>query len=713
MRLVAAGLLAAACTTTIPAMASASDTEQSAAAAEMPAGEIVVTASRSGAPVEELPVAVTVLDEQTLADQLSRSGDILRALDFTVPGLNLSTGDRSQCSTRVRGRVPAFQINGVPANQDLRPSNCNSAFQISPFAVERIEVVRGATALFGAGAPGGIINLITRRARGDALEVDAVAQTGFSLGKPRGTFQTDLYAGVGQRIGSFDYYLGAAHQDYGTARDPDGKRVIGTTFDSLALNGSLGFEASPDVRLRLTGTFYREDPGQEFNVSGADVDAGVALPRVIAVTPNPFRAEGDDRLHTLALSIEADDVLGHRLSASVYSQEQRFRQRANFQDANGGDPDFFSDDRENSTLGTRLTLARELPLGGAKLRLEYGVDWRRDRLIRLLLDPADPDTVTGFIAPEVILNQTGLFGQASLGLGRFRLSGGARQEYYRGRIGDELADRELAGTGRPGRFRRAELLLLNAGLVYELAERVQLYTSYNQGAELTQLGRAARRARNPGLISPEPARSEQYELGLRGSRGAVRATLAAFYSYSAAASLVQPDPTCAGANFCPLIPLRVPQRVWGGEGTIEWTVTPRLDIGALFTWQRGEIFDDGLGRYVPFGIDIVSPTRVTARASWRPYDRLTLGVQASYAVKASFFSPSEQVIGFINTPSLFLADGSVAFRVGPGEAIMAVSNVFNRLYENLTSSAAGFAASLAEGRRLTIGYRLGIGKRRD
>ena len=34
-----------------------------------------------------------------------------------------------------------FQINGVPANQDLRPSNCNSAFQVGPFALERIEVV--------------------------------------------------------------------------------------------------------------------------------------------------------------------------------------------------------------------------------------------------------------------------------------------------------------------------------------------------------------------------------------------------------------------------------------------------------------------------------------------------------------------------------------------------------------------------------------------
>lgn len=671
---------------------------------------ITVTASRTGADIADIPVSVSVLDEEALARQLRQSGDVLRALDFTVPGLNLSAGGRSQCLTRVRGRVPAFQLNGVPANQDLRPSNCNSAFQISPFALERIEVVRGATALFGAGAPGGIINLITRRAKGPQLEVDAVAQTGFSTEEPGSTFRTDLYAGAGQKLGAIDYYLGIGYQDYGVGRDPNGRRAVGTAFDSISLNGTLGVELSPQFRVRLTGTFYQEDPGAEFNVDGAEVDAGAAFPRVVRVTPNPFREQGNDRLGTLALSVEADDLLGHRLLASAFGQWQQFRQRANFQDANGGAPDFFSDDRTNSTIGTRLTLARDWQLGAGRLGVEYGVDWRRDRLIRLLLDPADPDTVTGFIAPEVILYQTGLFAQATLEFGRVRLSGGARQELYRGRIGDRLADRGLAGTGTPGRFAKDDLLLFNAGLVFEASDAVQIFASYNQGAELTQLGRAARRAVDPSLISPQPAKSEQYEIGVRGRLGAVAFSAAGFYSYSAAASLVQPDPSCAGESFCPLIPLRVPQRVWGAEATLDWRLTPRFDLAAVFTWQRGEIFDEGLDRYVPFGTDIVSPTRLAVRANWQATDRLSLGAQASWSAKASFFSPSEQEIGFINTPSLFLADASIGWQVGPGEVVAAVSNLFDERYQNLTLAAGGFVPSLAEGRRLTLGYRLRLGR---
>jgi iron complex outermembrane receptor protein len=243
-------------------------------------------------------------------------------------------------------------------------------------------------------------------------------------------------------------------------------------------------------------------------------------------------------------------------------------------------------------------------------------------------------------------------------------------------------------------------------LVYDLTEAFQLYASYNQGAELTQLGRAARRSRDPSLISPEPAKSEQYELGARGRLGLVALSVAGFYSYSAAASLVQPDPSCAGQSFCPLIPLRVPQRVWGAEGTLDWSVMPNLDLAAVFTWQRGEIFDEDLDRYVPFGTDIVSPTRLAIRADWRPTDRLSLGAQASWSASASFFSPSEQEIGFINTPSLFLADASIGWKVGPGELTAAVSNLFDERYQNITQSAAGFTPSLAEGRRLTLGYRL-------
>jgi iron complex outermembrane receptor protein len=669
--------------------------------------EVSVTASRSAQRIDEVPTAVSILESRDLESQLGVSTGILRALDATVPGLNVSAGGRSQCLTNIRGRTPSFQINGVPANQDLRPSNCNSAFQLSPFAIERVEVVRGATALFGAGAPGGIVNLITRRATSAEPERDLVLQTGFAPERASGTFRNDAYFGVGQDVGTLDYYLGAGWQDYGGDRDPNGERIPATEFDSLALNGSAGWDGGDGVRLRLTGTWYDEDPGREFNLDGAEVDAGVDFPSVIEVQPNPFRGQGRDRQGTLALSLEADDVLSHRLFASAYYQRQEFRQRANFQDANAGAPDFFSDDRENSTAGVRLTLAREFDLGGHELGLEYGLDQQRNRLIRLLLDPTNPATVTGFIAPEVILDTTGLFAQADLSFGALRLTTGARQEWYRGEIGDERADEGLSGAGTPGDFADADLLLANAGAVYDLDEdgAFQIYASWNQGAELTQLGRAARRANDPGLISPEPARSDQYEIGGRGRLGRMETSLAAFYSDSDAASLVQPDPSCAGESFCPLIPLRVPQRVWGVEGTLLWPVSDSLDLGAVFTWQEGEIFNQDLGGFVPFGSDTVSPTRLTLHADWRASDTLSARLQGTYIADTSFFSPSEQAFGFIDTDAVFVADLYATWDTPVGTLLAGVANLFDASYENVTLAAGGFVPTLAEGRRLTVGWR--------
>jgi len=444
--------------------------------------------------------------------------------------------------------------------------------------------------------------------------------------------------------------------------------------------------------------------GRRLSCGSAQFRAGAPFPRVIAVASHPFLEQSVDRQNTLALSIEADRFLAHRASAALFHQEQEFRQRANSQDFNGGDPDFFADDRTNSTTGLRLTLDRSWG-AGKSFDTKYGVDLQRARLIRLLLDNDDSSVVTGFIAPEVILDTVGVVAQADWSLGRFRFTGGVRWEFYTGEIGTDYADLGLPGTGTPGDFDDAYLALYNAGVVFDLLDDFQLYAGFNQCAELTQLGRAARRARDPGLISPEPAVSDQYEIGARGTLGAVAVPGAAFYSKSDAASLVQPDPSCAGQSFCPLIPLRVPQKVWGVEGTFAWPAAETLGLGGVFTWQEGEIFDESVGDYIPFGADTVSPTRVTLYSDWRPIDRFALRVQATYIFETNFFSPAEQELGLVETDSVFTTDLNASYELGRGTLGLGISNLFDERYQNVTLAAGGFTPTLAEGRRLVLSYR--------
>lgn len=696
-------LLATAAILLLPTGAAGQTASPSAGAGSIE--EITVTGSRTGAAIRDVATSISVLNPDELSRQLGLTRNILEVLDVTVPGLNVSIGQRGGCLTKIRGRTVNFQINGVPANQELRPSTCNSAFQVSPFALEQVEVVRGATALYGAGAPGGIVNLITRRAGSEALEIDAVAQTSFNTGEPGGTWRHDLYTGFGQRVGAWDYYLGGAYEDASGGRDPDGNRTADTAYDAWSLNGSVGLSLGSDARLRLTGTYYRENPGQEYGASGADIEAGLKRPRVIAIRSNPFRDESYDELYTLALSFEADDVLGHRLFLSGFLQEQTYLQRANFQEYNGGADDFFNDDRENGGYGLRSTLARDFDLGGAVLSLQYGADYQRSRVIRLLLDTPVPDRITGYIAPETILRTYGLFAQGEAAFGRFRLTGGARRELYRGDVGDAAFDPALPRPATPGSLGESDLWLFNAGLITDLTDALQLYGGFSQGAELSQLGRAARGVTDPGTITPEPATSDQYEVGLRGAVGSVALSAAAFYSESDKASLLQSDPSCAGQSFCPLIPLRSPQKFWGIEGTLDWTVGERVDLGGVLTWQQGEVFDDSLGRYINYSTDQISPFRVTAYAGVEPMAGLRTRLQATWIGAADYFSPTEQALGRINTDSVFLMDLSAAYEVGPGEVSLGIANLLDRRYVNVALQGGGFAESLEEGRRLTLGYK--------
>jgi len=667
--------------------------------------EIVVTATRSGSAIERLPISVSVVDEETVNEQLRQNRNILSGLEFIVPGLSVQDSEvRGSCSSAIRGRAASFQINGVPVNEDLRPGSCTGPFTISPFSVERVEVVRGGTALYGAGAPGGIINLITRRAKSEALEIDATLQTSFNTERSRNTFTTDLYAGIGQKLGSFDYYVGAAYTDGGRARSATGLPVYSAAYEAVDLLASLGLDLGAGQELRFTGTFHNEDVGAQFYPDGT-IDPVSGLSRIVEVAPHPQVGQGRDRNVTMALSYRHPDLLAHDVSISLFYQDQSIKQRDNFFTADFGD-DFFASNRENSRLGFRSALTRSYPIGSGSLKTTYGFDFTRNDFLRFNVDAAKGEAVTGYVTPAFHLNTYAPFGQVELGLGRLTLSGGFRREWYSGAIEREGFNPALPRAATPGAFGKSSLNLWNAGAVFAVADAVQLYASFSQGAELTQLGRAARGATDPSLITVEPATSDQYELGLRGDIGPVNFGLAVYHSRSASSSQIQPDPSCAGETFCPLIPLRVPERFRGFEADASWKATDTFTLAGVFTLQRGRVFNEDLGRFIAYGTDVAVPVRVTGRAEWRPVAPLKLNFQMTHYGASSFFTPTEQAIGFVDTDAVTLASGSVSYQAGPVEIYIAADNLFDERYvsvANQVQGQGGFTFMEAPGRRVTVG----------
>lgn len=62
----------------------------------------------------------------------------------------------------MRGRSVLVLIDGIPQSTPLRAGG-RDIRSIDPSVIERVEVIKGATAIYGNGAEGGLINYITKR----------------------------------------------------------------------------------------------------------------------------------------------------------------------------------------------------------------------------------------------------------------------------------------------------------------------------------------------------------------------------------------------------------------------------------------------------------------------------------------------------------------------------------------------------------------------
>ena len=124
--------------------------------------ELVVSATRREESIAAIPGSVTVLEQEEIAAQASTSNDLGDILGKLVPGMAPSAETLSNFGQPLRGRNISVLIDGVPQSTPLR-NILRDLRTIDPSAVERIEIIRGATAIYGYGATGGIVNIITKK----------------------------------------------------------------------------------------------------------------------------------------------------------------------------------------------------------------------------------------------------------------------------------------------------------------------------------------------------------------------------------------------------------------------------------------------------------------------------------------------------------------------------------------------------------------------
>jgi len=141
-------------------------------AAEQDIEHITVSTSRSNAPVSTVPATITVITQEQIASQLAFTQDISAILGNLLPGFSPSRQKLTSAGETLRGREPLYMIDGVPQSNPLR-NGSRDGKTIDPAMIERIVVIRGANAIQGMGASGGIINIITKSAGDNRHQLSA------------------------------------------------------------------------------------------------------------------------------------------------------------------------------------------------------------------------------------------------------------------------------------------------------------------------------------------------------------------------------------------------------------------------------------------------------------------------------------------------------------------------------------------------------------
>jgi iron complex outermembrane receptor protein len=677
---------------------------------------VVVTATRSEESIATIPGAVTVVTEEQIEEQIQSGQTLGDALGKLVPGLTPGSESISNFGQTLRGRGIAVLIDGIPQSTTRNVSR--SLATIDPSAVERIEVIRGATAIYGDGATGGIINIITKRPTEGPLTLSTEIGSSISLTHPSDSLSKYLRQGLSGRQGALDYVLSLGLERTGGMFDAEGDRIPpdphgqGGIADTDTWNVLAKFGVDLAARQRLQLTLNRYDSEQDTDYAS---DPSVkALPprtqkaRAIAGLELDEKQGSENTL--VSLDYHHEELANNKLHGQVFYRDYFTR--------------FFPfDGRAFAIFGNTIFQSRlESQKRGGRLEIEtpwealsdarvlWGVDYT-DEISEQpvsIMDPAAFDSSGGLVfrktgdrgwVPPVNLKSLGLFAQLEVPAGeRWTLRGGMRHERIEMRIDDFTT---LAGASVTGGTLKFDDTLFNLGAVYQATVPVSLYTNLSQGFSVPDFGLTLRGAPDGASVDTlqlEAQRVDAVEVGVRGDWYHVQTTLAAFYNESDLG-------TSSGGFNQPVV--RAPERVWGAEATLDWRLLPKWTTGGTLTWSEGESDPDRDGRYTYLNSWRIAPLKLTAYVEHQTTEKWRNRVQALYNGERSRFGAST-AFGERPVESYYTVDWISRVDIGRGTLRLAIENLLNKQYftrdSQLLRTGANDSYAAGEGAVLSAAY---------
>ena len=633
------------------------------AVAAEPDDAVVVTATRFADAKRDLPVGVTVIT----ADDLSKSASANLAeilAQFGLLHIRDSAGSPNQ-QLDLRGfgatgdQNTLVLLDGVRISENEQVPTQLSWIPIE--SIERIEVVRGGGAvLYGGGASGGTINIITRRAApGEARA--------YALGRAGGYGTKEARAGYARQGEALGFSVAISDEDTNGYRRNN-------RFRQTNLAG--GLEARwGDARGWLR--FGADE--QRLRLPGALTEAQILADR--RQTRNPDDYSTRDGGHASAGG--ALKLGRHELSADLAWRDKR---ATAFFAAFGG---FYTDTDSNAwTFTPRARLVFDA--FGRSHDVVVGADFERwDYETRSAAGPAAIGSPFSHRLGE--MTNRALYAQANLWAGavtRLVLGGRAQRNEDR-----------LAETVFPLDERRARRALES----WELAARHGFGGGWRGYARYSRSFRVANFDDNACFFPPcasrllEPQTARGSELGAEFEREGVRAR-AALYAQKLENEIYFSPLVFANINLSPT-------RRRGLELEAAWRAAPALELNAALALLdarfRSGIYGgvDVSGNRVP----LVPQAIAAAGVSWRFAATSRANLSLRYVGRQRYDNDQANAFARLQ-PAYALVDAKLEHRVGRLELALEAKNLFGRKYYSygVWDLGTSFSAFPAPGRALYL-----------
>ena len=224
--------------------------------------EMVVTANRSEDPVFRIARNVSVITSEDI--QQATSNNVVDLLSREA-NLNLRTyfGHDKYAAIDIRGMGETSTSNVIVMVDGFKlnaPDLSGPDYSSVPLdQIERIEIVRGAgSVLYGGGAVGGVINIITKKGE---------AKPRLKFYSSYGSYETyDERASFGGKVHNFSFNINA---DY---YDSDGYRDNGY-FRKKDIGLKLGYDLGDNISFTLLSSVHKDSVGFPGPVSKEDKDS--------------------------------------------------------------------------------------------------------------------------------------------------------------------------------------------------------------------------------------------------------------------------------------------------------------------------------------------------------------------------------------------------------------------------------------------------------